>query len=255
MELWQYPLIVIAGIAAGFINTLAGSGSLITLSLLLFLGVPADIANGSNRVGVLFQTLTSAARFEREKALDWRGGIILALPAIVGSLLGAQIAVSLDENLMRQVIGAVMLIMLVVILIRPKRWLEGEREFFSARPSSFQLLIFFLIGIYGGFIQAGVGIFLLGGLVLSAGYNLVRANAVKTLIVLIFTIAALIIFIRNGQVRWDIGIPLAAGNALGGWLAAKTALERGAVFVRYILIGVVAFSALWQLGIIQRLLG
>ncbi len=251
LQWFEYLFVVLAGFAAGYINTLAGSGSLITLSLMLFLGIPPTVANASNRVGVLFQTISSAANFQKQQVLDWRGGLFLAIPAVAGSIIGASLASDLNEELMRQAIGGVMLLMLFVILLRPKRWLEGTRIHFEGRPSFLQLIIFFFIGIYGGFIQAGVGVFLLAGLVLSAGYNLVYANAVKTLIVLLFTIPALIIFIRGGQVDWLIGIALAIGNAAGGWFAAKMAVERGAIFVRYVLIGVVVISAVRFLGLAE----
>lgn len=255
MEWYYYLAVIAAGFGAGFINTLAGSGSLITLSLLIFMGIPANVANGTNRVGVLIQNLVAVGSFHQQKVLDFRGGLMLSLPAIVGSILGAQIAVNLDEELMRRTIGGLMLVMLVIIFAKPKRWLEGRPEAMTRQPTFLEILVFFGIGIYGGFIQAGVGIFLLAGLVLSAGYDLVRANAVKVLITFVFTISALIVFIVNGQVWWDIGILLAIGNAVGGWLAARMAVEKGAAFVRWLLIAVVTVSAIEFLGIFDWLVG
>ncbi|MCP4421505.1 MAG: sulfite exporter TauE/SafE family protein [Chloroflexi bacterium] len=249
MTWYIYLAVLAAGFAAGFINTLAGSGSLITLPLLIFLGIPATVANGTNRVGVLFQNIVSVASFRRQQVLDVRGGLILSLPAIIGSIIGANIAVGLDETLMRQAIGVLMVIMLGIILLRPKRWLQGELEKMEKRPSFLQLVIFFFIGMYGGFLQAGVGIFLLAGLVLGIGYDLVRANAVKVLIVLAFTISALIVFMLNDQVLWGMGLLLAVGNSLGAWAAARMAVERGANFVRWLLIGVVTISAANLLGV------
>lgn len=250
-----YPAVVLAGFAAGFINTLAGSGSLITLAILIFMGIPANVANGTNRIGVLVQSLVSADTFRRQDMLDIRGGLMLSVPAIVGSLIGAQIAVNLDETLMRRTIGALMVIMLVVILVRPRRWLQGELSTLDGWPNWIQMGVLFIIGLYGGFIQAGVGIFLLAGLVLSIGYDLVRANAVKVLIVVCFTIAALIVFVLNGQVLWGIGILLAVGNAFGGWLAARMAVDRGAVFVRWLLIAVIVISAVRFLGVVELIAG
>lgn len=249
MAWYIYLAVLAAGFGAGFINTLAGSGSLITLPLLIFLGIPANVANGTNRVGVLFQNIVSVGSFQRRQMLDGRGGLILSAPAIVGSVIGANIAVDLDEALMEQAIGVLMVVMLFVILLRPKRWLQGELEKMEKRPSLFQLVIFFVIGIYGGFLQAGVGIFLLAGLVLSVGYDLVRANAVKVLIVLAFTISALIVFVLNDQVLWGMGFLLAVGNSFGAWAAARMAVERGVNFVRWLLIVVVAVSAVNLLGI------
>jgi uncharacterized membrane protein YfcA len=246
---YLYLAVIAAGFVAGFINTLAGSGSLVTLPLLIFLGLPANVANGTNRVAILLQNVVGVSSFRQQEVLDLRGGLMLAAPAVVGSVLGAQIAVNLDEQMMRRTIGALMVVMLIVILVRPKRWLEGRPEARRGRPDWKQLLIFFAIGIYGGFIQAGVGIFLLAGLVLGAGYDLVRANAVKVLIVLCFTLFALGVFLINGQVRWGVGLILAVGNMLGAWVAAWMAVERGATFVRWLLIAVVTVAAVNLLGL------
>lgn len=248
MAWYLYIAVIAAGFAAGFINTLAGSGSLITLPVLIFLGLPPTVANGTNRVAILIQNIVTTDSFRRQKVLDWRGGAQLALPAIVGSVIGAQIAVNLNEEMMRRTIGLLMVVMLVVILVNPKRWLHGKSDILGKRISWQQVIIFFGIGIYGGFIQAGVGIFLLAGLVLGAGYNLVRANAVKVLIVLAFTVFALGVFIANHQVNWGVGLLLAVGNASGGWVASRMAVERGAEFVRWLLIAVIVVSAAKLLG-------
>jgi uncharacterized membrane protein YfcA len=249
MAWYLYLAVITAGFAAGFINTLAGSGSLITLPLLIYLGLPANIANGTNRVAILLQNVVGVSSFHRQQVLDWRGGLALSLPAIVGSVIGAQIAVNLDEAMMRRSIGLLMVVMLIVILLRPQRWLEGQPE--AKRSRWKQWLIFFFIGLYGGFIQAGVGIFLLTGLVLSAGYDLVRANAVKVLIILYFTVSAMVVFVLNGQIEWGVGLIMAIGNMLGAWLGARVAVERGAVFVRRLLIAVVLVSAADLLGVFE----
>ena len=254
MDWYIYPAVIAAGFGCGFINTLAGSGSLISLPVLIFLGLPANMANGTNRVGILIQTVVSLISFKKQNMLDVRGGIMLALPAIVGAIIGAQIAVNLDEHMLRRVIGALMVVMLVFILARPKRWLKGQLEVLGRRPRALELVIFFFIGAYGGFIQAGVGIFLLAGLVLGVGYDLVRANAVKVLIVLCFTAFAMVVFMINGQILWGLGLLMAVGNAGGGWLAAKLAIERGAGLVRWFLIAVVIVSAVKLLGLLDLLI-
>ena len=248
---FQYLIIILAGFAAGFINTLAGSGSLVTLPILIFTGLPANIANGTNRVAILLQNIVSTSSFHKKKALDVHGAIWLGIPAAIGSIVGAQIAVDLNENIMEKTIGVIMIVMLFVIILKPKQWLKGSLTSLESRPSILKLVIFFLIGIYGGFIQAGVGIFLLSGLVLGIGYDIVRANAVKTGIVLLFTIFALIVFIKNGQVDWGIGLILAIGNMLGAWVGAKVAVEKGAVWVHRLLIIVIIVAAANLLGIID----
>jgi uncharacterized membrane protein YfcA len=169
------------------------------------------------------------------------------IPTVLGAILGAALAVDLDEELLRRTIGVLMIVMLVVVALKPRRWLEMhatgvEASVFVRWP------VFFAIGVYGGFIQAGVGIFLLAGLVLGAGYNLVGGNAVKNLIVLVFTIAALAVFVINDQVRWGLGLLLAAGNGAGAWLAARMAIARGAKFVRYALMLILVLASIALLG-------
>lgn len=249
MDWYIYPLMILAGFTAGFINTLAGSGSLVTLPLLMFSGLSPHMANGTNRVAILLQNVVGVSSFRKREMLDTRGVLYLGIPAVLGSILGAQIAVSLDEKVMETVIGIIMVLMLVVIIIKPKRWLTGELTHIAARPTLLQLVIFFLIGVYGGFIQAGVGIFLLAGLVLGVGYDLVRANAVKVGIVLFFTIFSLSVFISKGMVNWPVGLVLAIGNMLGAWVGARVAAEKGAVWVHRLLITVVTISAAKLLGV------
>jgi uncharacterized membrane protein YfcA len=249
MEWFFYLAVIAAGFAAGFINTLAGSGSLITLPLLIFLGLPANVANGTNRVAILLQNVVAVGSFKQQKVLDLRRGLMLALPAVAGGILGAQIAVNLDEFIIRRTVGVLMVVMFFVVLIKPRRWLEGKSVHLNRSLTITNIIVFFLIGAYGGFIQAGVGIFLLAGLVLSAGYDLVRANAVKLLIVLCFTIFALAIFVLNDQVQWETGLILALGNMSGAWVASKLAVKRGAQFVRWFLLGVLIISGTVLLGL------
>ncbi|HEX6995977.1 MAG TPA: sulfite exporter TauE/SafE family protein [Gammaproteobacteria bacterium] len=248
------PLLLVAvpivGFASGFINTLAGSGSLITLPLLIVLGLPANVANGTNRVGILVQTIVSVATFRGRNAMPRVGVAKVVVPSVLGAAVGAALAVDLDEAMLRRTIGVLMLVMLVVVIARPRRWLESHE---TGCESSvwLQAPLFFAIGAYGGFIQAGVGIFLLAGLVLGGGFTLVGGNAVKNLIVLIFTVAALAVFVANDQVRWGLGALLAAGSAAGAWAAARMAISRGAPFVRTVLIVILVLSAIAMLGDIR----
>jgi uncharacterized membrane protein YfcA len=237
----------VVGFIAGFINTLAGSGSLITLPVLILLGLPANVANGTNRVGILVQNLVSVATFRQQQALEFGGSARLVVPSVLGALVGAMLAVDLDEALMNRTIGVLMLLMLGIMLIRPNRWLAAHASG-SSLPTLWQLPIYFVLGIYCGFIQAGAGIFLLAGLVLASGYDLVRGNAMKNLIVLIVTVAALAVFVINDQVRWGLGLLLASGQAAGAWVAARMAVSRGAGFVRWFLIGVILLSAIALFG-------
>ncbi len=258
MHWYIYPLLILAGIAAGFVNMLAGNGSLITLPALLFAGLPANIANATNRVGVTLQNVVGTAGFYRQGKLDVRGALLFSIPTVVGSILGARIAVDINEALFRRVLAVTMIVMLIVMLVKPERWVTGKIHTHTGRISIAQIVVFFAIGIYGGFLQAGVGIFLLAGLVLGPGYDVVRANAVKVAIVLALTFAALIVFQANAQVLWGPGLVLGIGNMIGAWLGTRFAVSKGAVWVRWFVIAVVLISAAQLLGVFEwagRLLG
>ncbi|MEM7126922.1 MAG: sulfite exporter TauE/SafE family protein [Chloroflexota bacterium] len=245
MDWYLYPLAVLAGALAGFINTLAGSGSLVTLAMLDAMGIPATIANATNRVGVLVQNAVGIATFRQSGNVEvGPQSVWLVVPAVIGGSIGAVVASTLDKDSMRLAIGIVMCIMLVVILVQPNRWLRQESEVAPGRPSLLMLVIFFVIGIYGGFIQAGVGVFLLSALVLGIGYSLKEANLIKLIIILFLTIGALLIFILQGQIWWGIGALMAVGQSAGAWLAARfaTQYEDANVWVRRLLIVVVVVA-------------
>jgi uncharacterized membrane protein YfcA len=243
----QHTLLLAAvplvGFAAGFINTLAGSGSLLTLPILILLGLPANVANGTNRVGVVLQNIVAVATFRQRGVLPLAGSWKLILPSVVGAVIGAELAVDLDEALQRRTIGVLMHVLLVVKVLKPERWIAEH-----AAPRAPRLLVevplFFVIGVYGGFIQVSVGLFLMAGLVLGAGYNLVGANALKNLIVLVFSAAALVVFVLNDQVQWTLGLLLGAGQAVGAWVAAHFAVRRGAEFVRWAVIVITVAAAI-----------
>jgi len=253
VDWYFYPILVAAGFATGFINILAGSGSVISLPILIFIGLPVGVANGTNRVAILFQNIVGVGRFHKSGVLDLKNGMRLAFPAILGGVIGAQIAVNLNEKALEITIGALMIVMLIAMLIKPKRWLKGHGDDKIKTDGVISFLTFFAIGIYGGFIQAGVGIFLLAGLVLSSGYNLKNANPVKILIVLCFTIFALVVFVINDQVRWDAGLVMAVGNMSGAWVATRLAVTRGAGFIRYVLIVVLIITAAKMFGLFDYL--
>ena len=243
MEWYLYILIVLAGMVAGFINTLAGSGSLITLPLLMFLGLPANVANGTNRISILLQSLVGSAGFKKSQQLELKTGLWLAIPTVIGSVAGALFALELNDLMMKRAIGILLVVMFFMVLFRPEVWLKGKQSSGSARINWLTILIFFIIGLYGGFIQAGVGFFLLGGLVMGAGFDLIKANALKNLLVFLYTPFALVVFIVNHQVDYKAGLILALGSMMGAWIATRIAVGRGAAFVRYVLLIAILGSA------------
>lgn len=243
MEWLLYLLVILVGFVSGFINTLAGSGSLLTLPMLIFMGLPVNIANGTNRVAILLQSIVGVSGFKQKKVFEWRDGLWLTIPSTIGALVGSMLAVNLNEGLMNRIIGGLLVVMFFIILYKPEKWINEQAGSVKAKPSFLTILIFFAIGFYGGFIQAGVGFFLLAGLVLGAGFDLLKANAVKVLIVLAYTIVALVVFIVNKQVDYFLGLVLGAGSMLGAWIATHVAVKQGARFIRwFLLVTVFAFA-------------
>ena len=243
--------LIFSGVFVGFINTLAGGGTIISIALLMVLGLPANVANGTNRIAVIFQNMTSAGSFAQQKVLDFRKGSWLALPTIIGSVIGAQLAVDIQEELFRKAMAVIMLVMLFFIIYKPSVWLKGQDKLVLRKVSVWQYIIFFFIGVYGGFIQVGVGYFLLAGIVLGAGYNLVKANAIKVWIVLLYTPFALIVFVLNGQVNWKYGLIHAIGNVTGAYIASKWAVSWGTNFVRWVIVVVILVFSSDLLGLIN----
>jgi uncharacterized protein len=250
---FTYPLAILAGILAGIINTLAGSGSLVTLPMLVLLGLPAHEANATNRVGVTLQNIVGILTFRRGGAYNLSNSLWLLAPAIPGALLGAYAAANMGPQQMDTAIGIVMVMMLFVILFEPERWLRQQSAVREGRPTIWTLLVFFIIGFYGAFIQAGVGVFLLAAMVLGLGYTLVHANAIKLLIILVVTLVALIIFINSDLINWGLGLLLAIGQSIGAWMAARfaTSNKNANLWVRRLLIAVVVVSIFQFFGILN----
>ncbi len=253
LPFYVFPLAVLGGILAGFINTLAGSGSLVTLPILIFLGLPANVANGTNRLGVFFQNVVGISKFHKSGKLEWKNGKFLILPTTLGAVAGALIAIDLNERLMNYAIAGVMFCMLFVILLKPQKWLKEQTEVASNYRGIGNFVLFFFIGMYGGFIQAGVGVFLLITMVARCGFSMVNANAIKLCLVLFFTIPSLIIFICYNQVDWILGGMMAVGQSIGAWIAATFASgsKNAALWTRRLLISVICISILKLLGFIS----
>ena len=247
----EVVILIVSGVLVGFINTLAGGGSIISLSILMFLGLPANVANGTNRVAIFIQNIAAVGSFKQKKVLDHKKGFWLAIPATLGSIVGAWIAVDVNEEIIEKAIAVVMLIMMIVILYKPQRWLKGQPELQHKKVSYWQMILFFIIGIYGGFLHMGVGYALLGGIVLGAGYDLVKANAIKVFIILIWAPVILVIFIINGQVNFLYGLILSLGNVVGALLASRLAIKHGTGFVRWVIVAVILITAAHVFGIVN----
>ncbi|MCX6268588.1 MAG: sulfite exporter TauE/SafE family protein [Bacteroidetes bacterium] len=251
MSITEIVVVVVAGIFVGFINTLSGGGSVISLSLLLILGLPANIANGTNRISIFFQTLSSVGSFTRQKMFTELRPVWLAIPATIGAVLGAYLAVDVNTRVIEIAMAVAMVVMLFFLFYKPDKWLSQNSSLLSGKLKWWQLAIFFVVGFYGGFIQVGVGYFLLMALVLGIGYDLVQANAVKNLIVFFYAIFALLVFIIDGKVNYLYGVILSVGSMIGALIASYLAVKKGAGFIRAVILLSVVLTLLQITGLIN----
>jgi uncharacterized membrane protein YfcA len=254
LEWYQYILLLLGGAVAGVINTLAGNGSTITLFLLMTFGLPANVANGTNRIGILFQSIIATRAFaksERFQPLIKKSWWIIAL-AVPGGIAGAMFASTIDKEAMKSIIGGLMVLMFFIILINPKRWLR-ETDNTKNRKTLLNFALFIAIGFYAGFIQMGMGLFFLAIMVLGAKYSLLDANILKIVITLLVTIPALIIYLYQGQVMWEYGLVLAVGQSTGAWLAANFAVNhpKANVWIHRLLIVMVLVAIIKLLGVYE----
>jgi len=240
-ELLSYAAIFGAGVAAGFINTMAGGGSLLTLPALMLLGMPATDANGTNRLSVVTQSLSGVLAFHREGRLDTKAILPVAGPTIVGAVVGSWVAAISPEEVLKPVLLGTLVLVALLMLVKPKLVSPDGDE--PQRPmSAGAMLGLFGAGLYGGFIQAGVGFVLLAVLGGLLRYDAVRGNALKLVCTLLFSLAALAIFVWHDQVRWIPAAVLAVATVIGSQLGVRFAVKANATVLRAVIFVCVAAS-------------
>ena len=243
-QFWHYPLLILVGFTVGFINTIAGGASLITLPTLIFLGLPPAIANGTNRVAITIQTAMGVAGFKSKGISTFPFNLYLGIAAFFGALIGAQIAVDIKGETFNRILSGIMITVVLLIIFKPKVNITDLTERLTGKYLWLGIFVFFLIGIYGGFINAGIGFVIILYLHYVHRMNLVRVNATKVAAVFVYTLAALAIFIFNDKVNWLVGLVLAIGQGTGAWIASRVSVKKGDGFIRLFLIIMVLAMAI-----------
>ncbi|GJQ58839.1 MAG: sulfite exporter TauE/SafE family protein [Candidatus Scalindua sp. AMX11] len=257
METWQVPLIFTVGVVTGIINTLAGGGSLLTLPVLIFMGLPTATANGTNRLAIMVQNVFAVAGFARKDISDFRVSLFLSFPALLGAIIGAFIAIDISDILFKRILAGVMLFVLGLLIWNPSKSSRNKPEQgcgvfrFEQRHLLSSMTIFFFIGIYGGFIQAGVGFIIIATLTSIGKMGLVETNSHKVFVISVFTLFALIIFALNDKICWPVGVALAVGNGLGGWIGSHLAVAIGEQWIRLVLLVCVVAVVIKLSGLIS----
>ena len=245
LDLFSILLLSITGFIAGGINTVAGGGSNITLPALMMFGLPADIANGTNRVAILMQSVVGVAGYDKHKTLDRPAIIPILIPSILGGLLGALSASIIPNVFLKPILLLTILSMSALILVRPEIIAPPEgTTALSPKENRAAWWSLFLAGLYGGFVQAGVGFILLAALSGGLRYDLIRANALKMVCALAFTIVSLVIFIIFDQVWWIPGLIIGTGSMLGAHLAVNIAVKASQNSIKWFLFVMTLFAVI-----------
>jgi uncharacterized protein len=240
-DLWPLAALFAVGVVAGVLNVVAAGGSFITLPVLIFLGLPAGEANGTNRVGVLAQNLVGVWGFHRSRMMRWSWGLAVSVPAMIGSVLGTWLALQMTDFAFRRLLAVAMLAMTLWTVATPSS--PGGRETETSPWHPGVMLAFFAIGVYGGLVQAGIGFAVLAVTSL-AGMDLVKGNGVKLLSVLLVTALSLALFASGGAVQWSFGLALGAGNVLGALAGVRLAVTHGHQWLQRVVTAAVLLFAI-----------
>ena len=243
----QFGLLFLAGLAAGIINTLAGGGSLLTLPVLIFMGLPPHIANGTNRIGILIQALVGTAGYRSKGISTYPFNLYLGISAFFGSLIGAQIAVDIRGELFNRILSIIMLVVVALIVFKPKQKNVDYPERLTEKHLIYAIVGFFFIGIYGGFINAGIGFIIILFLNNVNQLSLVKTNATKVALVFVYTLGALALFAWNDAVHWGLGLVLALGSSFGAWWSSRWSVDRGEGVIKIAMVVMVSVMSvkLW----------
>lgn len=240
------PVFLVAGAVAGFLNTVAGGGSFVTFPLLILLGFPAHVANGTIRVTIVMQNLVGVPTYARAGYFLPRQALACSAITVPAAIAGSLTAVRLDPEGFRLVSGILVILVLATLFVRPDHWTRAESR--TSIRWARALPLFAAVGFYGGFFQLGAGMPFLAVAVLAGGWDLVSANALKVTVILLFSAVALVVFASHDHVAWAPGIALGAGNMAGAWIGARSAVKRGPGWIRWIMVAMAAVAAARLLG-------
>ncbi|MBL6448174.1 sulfite exporter TauE/SafE family protein [Fulvivirga sp. 29W222] len=247
MSTLDFILLISTGLVAGFINTVAGGGSLLSLPVLIFMGLPPAVANASNRVAIFSQNIFGVLGFKSKGVSAYPYSLYLGISAFFGAIIGAKISVNLDDDLFNKIIAIIMVLVVIVTVFSKKTVVGASLEKTDIKSTVIGIIVFFFVGIYGGFIQAGVGFLIMAALSSINKFTLVKTNSAKVLIVFIYTLSSLGVFIMEGVIDWYYGLTLAIGNSAGAWIGSRWSVRTGDRWIkRFLVVMVIALSIkLW----------
>ena len=233
---WEYPFLVLLGFVVSIINTMAGGASIITLPILIFLGLPSNVANGTNRIGLMMTAFSANMGFKSKGISTFPFSAYTGMFALIGSVIGAHIAVEINDETFNKILSIIMILVISIIIFKPRIINKNLSVRLTGKHLRISCIVFFFIGLYGGFINAGIGFVIMLFLHYYNRLNLIRVNATKVVIVLVYTIGAFLTFFFNGLVDLPYGLCLGLGTLIGGWNASRFSVEKGEGVIKIFLV-------------------
>ncbi len=232
---YEYLLIIGVGFLAAFLNTVGGGGSLFSVPILTFMGLPITMANATSRVAILFQNFFAVGGFRSKGVeLPWPYSLYLGLASLGGGLIGSLLASKVADAVFSKIFVGVMIFSVILIIYDPFKS-KGEEKL-NFKSQLIGGICFFFIGIYGGFIQAGIGFLVIAVLSLVNNLSLVKSNYVKVFAAIVYTGVSVAVFAYEAKIVWATGLILAIGHAMGGWYASRWSVKAGEVWIKRVMI-------------------
>lgn len=225
---------------AGFVDAIGGGGGLISLPAYLFAGLPIHAAIATNKLSSTCGTALATVRFIRHKLVDYKLAVPSVICAVIGSSLGAQLSLRMDDAIMKKVLFVVLPVAAFFVLNKHLFKDSGEEAKTDKRTYIVAAVAAFVIGVYDGFYGPGTGTFLIIAFTVFAKMGLTAANAQTKVINLTTNITSLVVFLMSGQVVILLGIAAAVCNMAGNYIGAGLAMEKGSKIVRPVILVVLA---------------
>ena len=237
MEILDLVFLILLGSVAGFFNVMVAGGSLLTIPLLIFMGLPPVVANGTNRIAILIQNIVASGRYHQKKLIPFPFAFGPAIAAALGSILGAYIATHIDGQNFQRILAVIMILVAFTLFTNPSH--KDLQPRINGKYKWLTIIAFFFVGIYGGFLHAGIGVFMLMILTGISRFSLKNANAIKIFVAMVYVACSIFIFIINDAINWKFGLILAIGNTIGGWIGTQVVINKGEQWIKVLLIIVV----------------
>lgn len=248
MSFWEGVLVFVAGIWAGTINTVVGSGTLVTFPVLLGIGLPPVTANVTNSVGLFPGSFTGAYGYRKELRGQRGRVLVLGVASILGAVLGAVLLLTLPAGAFKAIVPVLILIALVLVVFgkRITAWLSARGRGATEHVTTPMWLAMLGTGVYGGYFGAAQGVLIMGFLGLFLAESLQRQNGLKNVLTGLANFVAAIVFVITSHIDWTAALLIAGGSIIGGLLGAKIGRRLPPTVLRatIVVVGVVAIVKL-----------